>query len=441
MAVDNANKKRQKSLVNFAISSALLTMAGISFVHAQVLQNNLDDKLSSNFLSSENAALISAIQPQISPAGNSAANGGADATEVYVLNHLEAQANDELKALLASASTDAEAAQLAGELTPDRSGKSIYNVILAQDLFTQSIRKRTSDFILGDSARSSLWATFLGSDNTSYVTSDGNNRYDGFDSTSKGFVIGYDQILAAGRVLGVAFSQQKIDSDNRLYDNNLEIESYQASIYGTQAWQNYYLSGHGVLGWNSNTAKRKIGGDDAQALYNSFNTSLGFDLVRPFYWQNLSILPTFSANYTHVKVEDYAEYYIREKNKKGDLTKSDGSPASLAYEQQNYQELTFGLGLELAHSLYTTIGAFQTRAGIKSAFEVLDMDLTSTASLVSGGDSFTAGINENEDIRYESYVDLTWETNGSMTWSLGVQRNWDSSTENDVFYGRAVYSF
>jgi len=439
MAVDNANKRRPKSLVSFAISSAILTMAGTAFVQAQILQNNLGDQLSSNFLSSENAALTNAIQPQTSPAASSAASGGADATEVYVLNHLEAQAlatgNTQLLALIAAADTDEKMAQLAGEFTPDRSGANIYNVMMAQELFTQSIRKRTSDFLLGDSARSSMWASYLGSDNTSYITSDGANRYDGFDATSSGFVVGYDQVLSKNSIMGVAFSHQKVDSEGRMYDNELQIESYQASLYGTQTWQDFYLSERAVIGWNANTAERSIASElmtgqktKAQSRYNSYNFALEVDLVRPFYWGDFSILPLASAGYTHIRAEGYKE-------------NDSGSAAALAYEQQNYQELTLGLGLELAHSLYTKTGAFQTRAGIRSDIEVLDMDLTTTATLLSGGDSFTVGINENEDIRYESYVDLSWETNNSMTWSLGVQRNWDSSTENNVFYGRAVYSF
>ena len=439
MAVDNANKRRQKLLFNFAISSALLTMASTTFVQAEIMQNGMGGKLSSHFLSAENAALMNAIQPRISTTAASAANGGADSTEVYVLNHLKAQAiatsNTALVALITAADTDEKAAQLAGEFTPDRSGANIYNVMLAQELFTQSIRKRTSDFLLGDSARSSMWASYLGSNNTSYITNDGMNRYDGFDASSSGFVVGYDQVLSQNSIMGVAFSHQKIDSEGRMYDNELQIESYQASLYGTQTWQDYYLSGRGVIGWNANTGARSIGGElatgqktAAHSRYNSYNFAAEIDLVRPFYWGDFSILPLLSAGYTHIRAEDYKE-------------NGSGSAAALAYEQQNYQELTFGLGLELAHSLYTNVGAFQTRAGIRSDIEVLDMDLTTTATLLSGGESFTVGINESEDIRYESYVDLTWETNGSMTWSLGVQRNWDSSTETNVFYGRAVYSF
>lgn len=439
MAVDNAYKRRPMSLLSFAISSVLVTAASTGFVQASQLSNNQVDNFSSNFLAAENQALTNVMQPQTLASSGDAAAGGADSTEVYVLNHLYEQAlatgNSELVALIEAADTDEKAARLAGELTPDRSGANIYNVIMAQTLFTQAIRKRTSDFLLGDSARSSMWGSYLGADNTSYITSNGSNRYDGFDASSAGFVIGYDQVLSNSTTLGVAFSQQKIDSQGRTYDNDLAIESYQASLYGTRAWKDYYLSGRGVIGWNANTANRSIGSalnsgqkTDATSRYNSYNFAAEVDLVRPFYWGDFSILPLLSAGYTHIRAEGYEE-------------NGSGSAAALAYDQQNYQELMLGLGLEVAHSFYTDIGAFQTRVGMRTDFEVLDMDLTTTATLLSGGDSFTVGINENEDVRYESYLDLTWETNGSMTWSLGVQSNWDSSTENTLFYGRAVYSF
>lgn len=438
MAVDNANKGRPKSLINFAISSALLTMASTGFVQAQILQTHQDDRLSSHFLNAKNSARDSAMQLQAS-SGQSAANGGADATEVFVLGHLKAQAlatsNAKLLTLILAANTDEKMAQLAGEITPDRSGANIYNVVLAQNLFTQAIQKRTSDFLVGDAARSSMWVSYLGSDNTSYITSDGANRYDGYDATSSGFVVGYDQVISQNSIVGVAFSHQKIDSEGRMYDNDLRIESYQASIYGTQTIQDFYLSGRGVIGWNANAANRSIGSGlatgqktTAQSRHNSYNFAIEADLVRPFYWGDFSVLPLVSAGYTHIRAEAYKE-------------NGSGSAAALSYEQMNYQELTLGFGLEVAHNLYTKIGAFQTRIGIRSDFEVLDMDLTTTARLLSGGDSFTVGINESEDIRHESYMDLTLETNGSMMWSLGVQHNWDRSSVNNLVYGRAVYSF
>lgn len=428
MAVDNANKNRQRALVSYAVATAIISLFSTSVSYAAL------------------------------SAPSMAASGGADSTEAYIIKLVEAYANEsgnkdlkaklasaDLKALLASADTDEKMAKLAGELTPDRSGASVYNVITAQNLFTQSIRKRTSDFLLGDAARTSFWMTYLGSDNTSYITTEGTNRFDGYDSTSTGVAMGYDFVLSDSTVAGVAFTRQEIDSTNRLYEKSLEITSYQAALYVTQAWNDFYLSSRGVLGRNANLAQHQVGDvglTDADARFNSTNFALEFDLSRPLYWGDFTVIPLASASYSQVRVEDYAEHYVRELDKKGEvLKKSAGSPAALVFEEQHYQELNLGLGLELAHSFYTKLGAFQSRLGGKADFEVLDMDLTTTARLAAGGDSFTVGVNERDSVRYQSYADLTWETNGSMTWSLGVQHDWTDTTENNLFYGRAVYSF
>lgn len=441
MAVDCANNRKPKTLVSIAITSVLLSLTVAAPLQAQLIPHSLDGYMPVVNLGNHVKAA--------DDLASSAANGGADASEVYVLTVLEKQAKDDaakgntelLDLLKAASGNDAKAAKLAAELTPDRSGAGVYNVILAQDLFTQSIRKRSADFLLGDSARSSFWATFLGAENTSYVTSDGSNRYDGFDATSTGIAFGFDLVRSKNTIMGVAFSQQNVDSASRLLDNSLEIESYQAALYGTQSWGDYYLSGRGVIGWNAHTSSRMIGGEESLGRYNSNNFALEFDLTRPVYWGDFSILPTVSTSYTHVRIEDYSDHYVTETDRKGKVTHVGGSVAALAYEQQNYQELNFGLGLELAYSLYTDFGALQTRAGFKTDIEMLDMELTTTARLASGGDSFTVAVNDNEELQYESYVDLTWETNGSFTWSLGLQHNWDDTSKNSMVYGRAIYSF
>ncbi len=448
MAINHVRYKAHRTVLSVAVTLGLLCSATGSMAQDMPLL----------FLGADNASVSSPLQS--SPAQRSAtdsaaeraASGGADSTETYVIKRLEEQAiadgNTELLALLASAPSDEASAQLAGELTPDRSGANVYGAILAQDQFTQAIKKRTSDYLLGDSARSSLWVTYLGSDNRSFINSEGTNRYDGFDSTSSGFAIGYDKILSNEFLMGIAFSQQKVDASGRLYNNRTEIESYQASLYAIKGWNNFYLTGRGVVGWNANTTSRQIGessgydgNTDATARFNSQNLSLQLELTHAFYWQNFSLSPLVSANYTYVRTEDYSENYVREYNNNGVLVKDSGSPAALAYDQQNYDELNLGAGFETAYSLDTKVGVFQTRLGVNANFEVLDTNLTTTARLASGGDSFTVGVNNGEDVSYETYLDLAWETNGSFTWNLGVQRTWDDSSENDMFYGKAIYSF
>lgn len=431
------------------MATGLFIGGGFHTVKASELTFDLN-KLES-FSQQQNSTYASSQLAPMSIASD-AAGGGADATEVYVISRLQDQAeatdNKELKALLASATTDKQAAQLAGELTPDRSGVSVYGVIQAQDLFTNAIRKRTSDYVLGASARNSMWVSYLSSDNNMTISSDGANRYDGFDATSAGVAVGLEKLLSAETLVGVAFSQQQVDAESRLYNKTTKIESYQVAAYGTTSVSDWYFSGRGVLGWNAQTTQRTVGqssgydgNTDVTGRYNGQNLALQFDAIYPVYWKDLTVLPTLSANYTLVKVEDYQEHYIREYTKKGVLEKSSGSPAALAYDEQSYQEMNLALGLEAAYSFYFDKGVLQTRLGSSASVEVLDDELTSTARLASGGDRFTVGANDRESMRYSAYASLLWETDGNLSLSATAEQAWDDKAENLMLYGRAVYAF
>jgi len=378
--------------------------------------------------------------------------GGADATESYVIRRLQEQAaadnNSELQSLLASVSTDADAAQLAADFTPDRSGANIYGVIQAQDQFTNAIRTRTTDYLLGSSSRNSMWVSYLSSDFEMSVNSVGTNRYDGLDSSSKGFAVGFEKVFSESMVLGAAASQQKVDASSRLYGNETDIDSYQAAVYGTYALSDVYLSGRGVIGWNSNTSKRNIGdvssvdtNSDAKAMFNSQNAAIQLDVIYPLYWQNFTLLPAVSADYTWIKVEDYKENYVRTFNKKDEPVLSAGSAATLAYEAQSYREMNLGLGLEVAHSFSFEYGSIQTRLGASASFEMLDDDLTKTAQLASSSDSFTVGVNQREDTRYQAHATVVWETNSDLALSISAERDWDDNAENMIVSGRALYAF
>ncbi|WP_157097656.1 autotransporter outer membrane beta-barrel domain-containing protein [Photobacterium sp. J15] len=451
MAVEHASKTTQKSLLSVAVVTGLLFGGSFHAAKASELLTDLNGLAGLSQYQQLKASNTPAAVARMSIADD-AVSGGADATEAYIMRRIqelaETEDNAELKALLASATTDEQAAHLAGELTPDRSGANIYGVIQAQDLFTNTLRKRTSDYILGDSARTSVWATYLSSDYEMPISSDGANRFDGFDATFSGAAFGFEKILSADTIMGVAFSQQQVKSTSRLYNNKTDIDSYQAALYATTTLSDWYFSGRSVVGWNANTTDRAIGESsgydgktDAKARYNSHNFALQLDVMYPIYWQEFALLPTVSAGYTWVKAEDYAENYIRDFNKKGELERSSGSPAALAYDEQSYQEMNLGLGLEAAHSFYFDYGVIQTRLGASATFEMLDDELTTTAHLVSGGDNFTVGVSEREDTRYQAYASLLWETNGSFSWSLTAEREWDDKAENMMFYGRAVYSF
>ncbi|SEG56862.1 autotransporter outer membrane beta-barrel domain-containing protein [Vibrio hangzhouensis] len=386
------------------------------------------------------------------PVIDAAIRGGADSTEVYVLSTLVEQAqvtgNTELMNLLSSAATDEEAARLARALTPDRSGANIYAVLQSQEVFANAIKKRTRDNIHGIPAQSNFWLSLLGNDQTSYVNSDGSNRYDGFNSSSYGAAFGFDKIFSGNSLLGLAFSHQHIETGSRLTANSSEIETLQAAVYGETMWHDINFSGRGIVGRGSHKISRNIeGGSDfsghtnADGRTQSTTASLQVDMSYPIYVSSFTFLPVVSSSYNYAMLDGYSEDYVRTYNNNGVLTKSTGSAAALSYDTQFYDELLFGAGLEIAHTWFTGIGALHSRLGGHVNYNALDTDLNITSRLVSGGDSFTVQANSREKLRYQSYFDMVLETDGRFSWSLGVQYDWDDSSKNAMAYGRAIYSF
>ena len=383
---------------------------------------------------------------------SSAAAGGADASEAYTLQFIYDQAvktdNKELLALINSATSDKEKAMLAGELTPDRSGMTVKGALISQDLFARAVQRRTSDFLFGDAARSSFWGSYLGGKLNHYAASDGMNRFDGFDATMSGFAFGFDKIVTDNLILGVAFSNQNVEAESRLFNKSLNIDSYQSALYGTMSWEHLVISGRALVGWNANQTDREIGQAlvhdekiDAHGRFNSISTSLQFDIQSPMYWNQFNFAPILSVRYNWIKADEYQENYEREYDNKDNLVLSSGSPAALNYDAQVYDELNIGLGLVGGFSHNINGGVISLRSGIYADYEVLNRDLTSTVRLASGGDKFTVAVNPYADQQYRSFVELGWESNTAWSLNVGGEYQWGDQQDGYLFFGKAVYSF
>ena len=458
MAVQHASQISSRSKLSIAVLFGLFFVSAQS--NAESSTHSYDALPSTTLYSLANKGGVTGeaawsqyqVAATSSSVVDSAIRGGADSTEAYVLNTLleqaQASGNTELLALLSSATTDEEAARLARTITPDRSGANVYAVLQSQELFANAIKKRTRDNILGIPAQSNFWVSALGNDQTSYVTSDGANRYDGFNSSSAGAALGFDKILASGSLVGLAFSHQYIETGSRMSTSSSDIATFQAAVYGQTMWQDVNFSGRGIIGRGAHKMTRTIEGgssfaghDNADGRTHSTTTAFQLDMSYPLYVSSFSIVPVMSASYNTVMLDGYSEDYVREYNNNGVLTKSTGSAAALVYDTQFYDELLLGVGLELGHTWFTGIGAIHTRLGGHVNYDTLDKDLTVTARLASGGDSFTVKANSRENIRYQSYLDMMLETDGRFSYSLGVQYDWDDTSKNAMAYGRAIYSF
>ncbi|HIF9180637.1 TPA: autotransporter outer membrane beta-barrel domain-containing protein [Photobacterium damselae] len=383
---------------------------------------------------------------------SSTAAGGADATEAHTLKFLYEQAkatdNKELLKLINSAKTDKERAQLAGELTPDRSGMTIKGALISQDLFARAIQRRTTDFVFGDAARSSFWGSYLGGSLEHYAATEGANRFDGFDADMHGFAFGFDKIVADSTVIGAAFSNQNVKANSRLFNKTVETDSYQAALYGTKTWDHLVIAGRTLVGWNSNITDREIGSAqnydkslDAHGRFNSFSTSVQLDIQSPIYWNNFNFAPIISARYSWIKAEEYKENFVRDYDKKGNLVLSSGSPAALEYDSQSYDEFNIGIGLVGGFNINSDVGVFTIRSGVYGDFEVLDSELTTTAKLASGGDKFTVSVNPYSKQQYRSFAEISLESNTSWSANIGGEYQWGDQQDGYLIFGKVVYSF
>ncbi|NNN45518.1 MULTISPECIES: autotransporter outer membrane beta-barrel domain-containing protein [Vibrio] len=371
-----------------------------------------------------------------------AASGGADAYDVYNLKALYEYVNANqawnsgLYQLLESATTKEEAAALASALSPDRSGASLYSVMSSQSLFSNTLRKRGTDFILGDYGNTSLWVSVLGADSSHYVTNDGSNRYDGYNSESTGIAFGYDLMRSSDAIVGLAFSQQKTDVKNRLTGRRLDIENYYAALHGLFKFDDIYISAQGIVGWSDYLSKHNVNGVPSysgstaeDATFGGDNYGVSADLYYPLYVGSFTVLPSVYANYQLVRVDGYKE------------NQADNSLVVKDFDKLEHEALYLGVGVEVANSISTNLGIFSAQAKFKAKQEVLDHTTFSKGRLANSGYEFSAPIAQLDDTFYETNVDFIWETASNFSFNLGAQYSWSDSQDTTMFYGRGAYSF
>ncbi|AXY02480.1 autotransporter outer membrane beta-barrel domain-containing protein [Vibrio alfacsensis] len=361
--------------------------------------------------------------------------GGADAQEVYfvktIYEHALATGNQDILNAFASIDSAEDAARLARDIAPDRSGSNIYNAMTAQNTFTNVLRKRASEVITTDFGGTSAWVSYLGSDSSLHTDSDGTNLFDGYDSSSYGVAIGYDWIASNNLVVGLSVAQQTTDSDSRLTDMSLEIDSHHAAIYGVYSTESWYLAGTANIGWGSHIIDSHVShtNDRLQGRTNSDMYGLSFDAYRPIYVGEFIVTPSLYTSYSLVRVDGYKEI-------------ANASVFALEYADQENETLNVGAGLDLTRQFITDAGLFTVQGIVKAETEVLDHQLSTKVKLRSMESAeFVMPVNQIDDKFYETALDLAWETNGSMTFNLGAQYKWSDSQDTLTYYGRGTISF
>lgn len=398
--------------LNVASSSALLEVKSFSVVGNQV---------KAVVASKSDAAVTGAVS---SAGGSSNAAAAAVPFANAVLGGLSE--NDPLFIAFANASTDAELAALAEQLTPEVNGADSQAAATGLSLVTGAIGSRSSAARSGLSsgdllAETGVWAQALTSD----ATQDARKDVSGYDADSNGIAIGADGKLNEATTLGLAYSYIATDV-NSGGGNKTEVTGNAFTAYGNWTQDNWFVDGSSTYGWNSNESKRSIAGTQAKADYDS--EFLGLNALAGYSYRidkNLVVEPQIAVRYTNISIDSYNEK---------------GSSAALSVGAQRYEVGELGAGVRLAAAFDLGKGSLEPQAKVMAWHDFVGDEISSTSTFVLGGTPFTTTGSDSVRDSYELGLGLDYKLDA---WTVGGSYDYLSKTafSADTFTAKVRYDF
>lgn len=214
--------------------------------------------------------------------------------------------------------TDGADIEKAGkQLSPETNGGAYTGAQVAISQFSSLISLRqdsnqggATGVSTGDAANANgLWFQGFG------FTGEQNKRKnaDGYDADTAGFAVGYDRDISDNLRLGfaAAYATTSVDANNTTKGNTTDIDSYQASIYGTYSFKDWYLDGQIGYAKHKFDSKRLISVPVTDVAKGSFDADQYMVKVGanfPFKTSaNLSLIPTIAAAYSYFDQDGYSE--------------------------------------------------------------------------------------------------------------------------------------
>ncbi len=342
----------------------------------------------------------------------------------------------ELTSLLTNGGAGAAAANLSGELTPDRSGAKLHAAQRVQNKQFDIISNRTNSlradqFHAVNSSNSGLWMEVYGNDGEKDVK----GRIDGYKASGMGFSFGIDGQLSDNLIGGMAFSQNNQEIDTILYDSNYDVDSYQLSAYSLWNHDQFFVTGAVNAGINYFDSYRTIGegvpgvtDSRAAAEFSSFHygarLTAGMDLAV----SNVLMQPLIAAEFNRVEVENYEE---------------SGSVASLAYEKQTVSQAKLGAGMNLSSTFEIGNGILTPSMSAMGWYDFNADNQSISGYIVERPeiDGTITTANGSSETRFNFRAGIDYTSNGTLSLGLAVQHDIEDDANDSQIQARLNYAF
>lgn len=368
----------------------LLTSDGLTFTDSAVASSAL---LKWSLVSDANNLIVTV---QAAPVTSIAGVGTAGAITLnnILTNTNNVDALNNLALRLQDIESEAAIVKASAQLSPEVNGANYLGAQVAVNQFSNLIDARSdanaagvSGVATGDATlNNGVWLQGFG-----FVGEQKQRKgADGFDADTAGFAIGYDHDISDHVRIGaaVAYSTTNVDANNLTKGNTTSIDSYQAVLYGTYNFSNWYLDSQLGYAQHQFDSKRLVSVPVRDVANGSFDANQYTARLSANYpikvGNNATFIPTVAAMYSYFDQESY-----RENSQLG---------TGLSINSKSTDSLRLGLGgkalFELGQSAMPVV--FETRA--LWWHEFADVRQDSTARFATGGSTFnTNGIRPARD--------------------------------------------
>jgi outer membrane autotransporter protein len=218
-----------------------------------------------------------------------------------------------------------------------------------------------------DSSQWGLWTKVFGSRGEN----DGDDIASQYDYDAYGISLGFDKKIGAQSLLGVAIGYAVSNTEMDKIDEDLDVDSYHASVYGVFNPDPWYVAGIVSYALHDYDSERKIRltGEKLEADYDG-NTISAY-VEGGYRWgvtKYFDIIPMASFQVSYLETDSFKEK---------------GGPSALDVDDNDYTSLVSTLGVRVRHEFVSAGGArFIPEFRVRWAHEFGNDDYSSNAGFV-----------------------------------------------------------
>lgn len=312
------------------------------------------------------------------------------------------------------------------QMLPESSGAIAVGTASASRASSNTVSSRARGVAAGDAlAAQGVWIRGLYGE----IDQSALDGIEGFDSDSRGFVLGSDIELNDGSVFGLAWSRSNTDVDGKdgLFRSDINFD--QLTAYAGRTYGNLLFDTQLSYGWGDNHSSRRVLDNSARANFDSEQYSAMAAAAYEYRLDNTTRLtPRISTIYSNLELDSYEE--------------RGAGPLNLRQDEQRYERLELGLESELARTIplgslmaepRLTLGAYHDFQG--------EARSNITAFTFAPGETFIVEGPKPDKTRYSAGLGVDLYNKGGFTTSVDYAYGWSNSMNSQTGSIKVRYDF